>query len=589
MKTFHATRNIKLTYSGLLLLMLIGFGILGYMPFRLFSALSDLGNGTGNTADSLSLILSPICSIPLLFFLFILVWMGVTVVAVYKTRLNFDEQTIKLESLRHFTFFLWGSALMPFTIPYDQIRTIRSNGLAGTVQILAINGKKYTLAPSIFGKNYGEEVLVELQNHLPAERIESGMEIPEMLRKWAKGNKARIVFILSFMVVYLGTFLVDPMFSSRSWFVRAWNVEQRLPLFENIWTYSVISGNESWFVSDKFDSYRVYHFASNKVTNTWDMPETPSGIYPDFVSDDGNGNPVVWFETHASHYNSAWKDIEYQNGLDLGQWYSSSFVSGRQGWAILKNEGMDTQLLYIDGLTGEWSAIPFPDTAIQQKLSPQTIRQALNGEILVLMTNNINARVYLLSKNTWKSTEFPVILIEDSDVEGFFLDENNFLWVLFSFENEWFAEKINERGELQITKLKSPKGEYGWERYNDLYIDVYGRIWVTGSNFIAVVRPVWKGDAEEIVRYTEDNSNYQGTRLYPHVMSPDGRIWTFDRKITTIDTRLETLPTPLPAWFAGLDWNLIRLFVILAQLLFSIYLLVALLVRFKPQKKKAPK
>ena len=590
MKTFRVTRSIKTIYLLLMLLMLVGLGFLAYLSFGLFSAISGIGDAFGNSDSPLPLINSMICSVPFLFLLFAIGWMGIYSFAVYKTRLIFDDQAVKLESLHRFTFFLWGSGLKPFTIPYEQIKTIRSIGLAAAVQILDTNGKKFTLAPALFGKNYGEEVLIELQNHLPAERIESGMKIPDLLRKWAKGNKARVVFAVSFVIVYLSTFLVDPMFSNRSWFVPAWNVETRLPLFESVWTYSLISQNEIWLVAHKIDSYRVYHYVSNTSVGSWDMPKK-AGYYPDFVSDDGYGKPIVWFEDSVLHYDGAWKNIKYQNNLDLEGWYGSGFVAGNQGWAIREMEEAN-QLLHIDGLTGEWSEIPLPDTAIQQKLSPQSARQALNGDILVLMTSYTNARVYLLSNNAWKLLEFPVVLLEDSDIRGFFLDEKDSLWVLFSCREEWFVEKINPTSELQITQLQSPqKGVDEWERYENLFIDAHGRMWVNGSypEFIAVVMPVWKGDATEIVRYTEDNSNYQGTRLHPHLMSSDGRIWTFDRKITTMDTNLETLPAPLPDWLANLDWNLIRLYILLAQFPFYIYLFILSFVLLRPRKQKALK
>jgi hypothetical protein len=593
MKTFHATRNIKLTYLSLLLLMLIGFGILGYMQFWLFSAFSDLGNGVGNTADSLSLILSPMCSIPLLFFLFILVWMGITVVAVYKTRLNFDEQTIKLESLRYFTFFLWGSALKPFTIPYDQIRTIRSIGLVAAVQILDTNGKKYTLAPALFGKNFGEEVLVELQNRLPSDRIESGMEIPDMLRKWAKGNKARVIFILTFVALLLSTMAVDPMFSSRSWFISAWKVDAFLPTFENVWTYSLVSQSEVWFLASKINSYKAYHFVSGDLQESWDVPYAfiPKGSYPDFVSNDGNGKPLIWVDDRTLHYDGTWKATKYQDNLQVTNLYSSGFVMGVQGWAIAKDENT-SRIIKINGQTGEWSELPLPKTAIEQNLYPTTILQAPTGERLVLMTSKSNARVYLLSNGVWETLEFALIMPDDFKIRSFFLDIDNSLWVLFSSSDEWFVEQVFSNGELRLTQLPSPNREIDeWERYEEIFVDSHGRLWISGSypNFMSVFSPIWKDTAFEMMRYTEENSNFQGSKLQPLVMTSDGRIWTLDRRITSIDTNLEVLPTPLPAWFADLDWGFIRLYIILAQFLFSIYLLIISLVRLMPRKNKAQK
>ncbi|MEW5939047.1 MAG: hypothetical protein AB1750_05255, partial [Chloroflexota bacterium] len=68
---------------------------------------------------------------------------------------------------------------------------------------------------------------------------------------------------------------------------------------------------------------------------------------------------------------------------------------------------------------------------------------------------------------------------------------------------------------------------------------------------------------------------------------PDGRIWTFDRKITSMDTSLENLPSPLPDWFANLDWNIIRLGIAFAQIIFSIYLAIQTVLWQRPKKTKS--
>jgi hypothetical protein len=245
--------------------------------------------------------------------------------------------------------------------------------------------------------------------------------------------------------------------------------------------------------------------------------------------------------------------------------------------------------LKINASTGKWSTIPLPVTAEQEKLFPLSMRRAVNNDILVLMQNDTSTKVYLLSEGKWKAQEYPVILSEQSRVRDYFLDGEGFLWVLFDSQNQFFVEKIHPTGRLDITRLPSPKETDEWERYSYLLVDSSERLWVSGSypNFMAVFFPVWKADASEIIRYTEDNSNYQGDNS--PVILPDGKIWTLDRMITTMDANLKTLPAPLPAWFANLDWSLIRLYIILAQLPFYIYLFILSLVRLRPRKQKTSK
>jgi hypothetical protein len=57
-------------------------------------------------------------------------------------------------------------------------------------------------------------------------------------------------------------------------------------------------------------------------------------------------------------------------------------------------------------------------------------------------------------------------------------------------------------------------------------------------------------------------------------MTPDGKIWGFDQRITSMDTNQKELPTPLPDWFGNIDWNLVRLAILPFQFITSIYLII---------------
>jgi hypothetical protein len=512
-------------------------------------------------------------------------WMWLYVYAVYKTRLIFDDQGVRLESIKRFSFLLRGG-LRPFVSPYDQIKNVKSNGFIGMLTITNIYGKKVAIIPALFGKNYGEEILIELRNHLPAEKFESGMNISETRQKWLKTNKSRNVFVISFWVIYILSFLLDPMFSSRSWMTNAWKVELHPIWFEDVWTYSLDSANQFWVVSWKTSEYRVYHF-SDKVDKEWALPKRLLGRnYPQLVSQDKNGNPIVWIENSVFYYrDGTWENIPYRNNLDLGDWDERGIVKGEQGWAITKQD-TGKQFIKINAFDGKWSVLPLPETAKTQKLLPQSIHQAVNGDFLVLMQSDTASRVYLLSNDNWLPQEYPVIVPDSSRVRDYFLDSSNSLWVLFESQNEFIVEKINTPGDLHLTQLPSPKETDEWERYDSIIVDSSGRLWVGGGypDFMAVFNPVWDDTSIETIRYTTENSNYQGTGLKSPIILPNGEIWSFHRMITTLDTNLMVLPSPLPDWLALRDWSLIRVYLMLTLLL--IYLLFYILSVLKNPFKK---
>lgn len=588
MKRFDVIRKVKYVYLFLPLVMLAMAGGLAYLFFMLYSGLG-ITSLLGNSPSPIPIVLGLACFFPIFLFILFAIWMGLLWLALQRTCLVFEDTTLRQESSSHLSFLFFQRGFKPFSVDYDQIKEIRNGRMRGSLQILDHEGKAVDLIPSLFGNNYGEDILLELQKHVTSEQFESGMDIPTVLKKWQAESRKKIIIPLVFLILYLATFSLDPQFSSRLWLKVPWKTELHLPLFESPWTYTLISQDETWLISNKISSFSAYHYSSGKVVDTWDF-KTPAGQYPDFVSTDNKGNPIIWYEDSVLHYDKTWKTLKYKNDLNVSGWYSSGLVRGTQGWAIRKI-GEKNQFIRIDGLTGEWTVLPLPNSAVQQNLYPQRMLQTTAGDYLVLMNNNDIARIYLFSAGTWKPLEFSVNVPEINQLNSFFLDSKNSLWVLFSSEGYWFVEKIPLSGETLLTQLPSPIGEPHMERYMNLFVDTHGRIWVTGGYpyFISVFNPVWKGEASEIIKYKEKNSNYQGGGLQPPVMTSDGKLWTFDQRIVTMDTNIETLPAPLPDWFAKLDWNIIRLVLITSQMAFSVIIYISTIRWIYPKRSKISK
>jgi hypothetical protein len=425
----------------------------------------------------------------------------------------------------------------------------------------------------LFSKNHGEEVLSELRNHLPRESFEPGMETPMVLGIWSKQNRIRKIFVVSILVLYIASMFFDPDFSSRAWLTNDWQVEHNPWGYESVWTYSPDPQNDFWIVSWKSSYYRVYHF-SGKVEKEWKLPKDLLGERsPSQVSGDKAGNPIVWTKDGIYRYEgNDWSWIPYADSIQLEYWFRDGVANGDQTWAI--NE--QGQIIKLDALTGTWLAIDLPASALERNLQPKSMKRTIQGDILVFMQNGNTSYVYLLSvDDTWKSQEYGVISSENILVRDYFLDEHDALWVLSREEYKFFIQKIDLNGTLLLTQLPSPTESDEWEFYNYLMVDASGRLWVDGGHpgFMAVFHPVWNDTSEEIVRYTTANSEYQADA--PPILLSNGEIWSFDERISTMDTHLVDLPSPLPAWFAALDWSLIRLGAMLVQLV--VYLVLHLL------------
>lgn len=60
--------------------------------------------------------------------------------------------------------------------------------------------------------------------------------------------------------------LLQPSTPFRQLFFHTWNVEQNLPLAENIEAFSAQSRNDYWTIIDNFGDYMIYHKKNGKIS-----------------------------------------------------------------------------------------------------------------------------------------------------------------------------------------------------------------------------------------------------------------------------------------------------------------------------------
>jgi hypothetical protein len=572
MKKFHATRKAQIGSVISLLLIAALFSFTMYMFFRLDDTLDGVFDGA-TSSFPWTIVMKAILRLwPMTLGMFLLViWMGISTLAVRNAQLIFEEDELILRSLDR-PLFLLQRGLKPFEIPYNQIANVKTNVEMSRIDIFDRVGRHYAFHPALFGAKNGENVLLELQQHVPSEVFESGQGFPRMMEKWSRAY-IRSIFIIAFSAAYLLTFFLDPSFSSRSWFVDAWRVERRPWGYENVRTFSLDHDNNFWITAWKSDGYLIYKFPDDAGSD-WKLRESllEEYDYPELVSANHAGAPIVWMNDRAVHYqNGTWQSIPYQDNLDVDYWQFRGVVSGEQGW-IIDEEGADNRLLKINALSGDWDVLLPPATAEQENLLLQSMKQTVNGEILVLAESDTNGRVYLLTEDIWETREYAFLLPNGGRSIDYFLDKDNSLWVLFSSRKEPIVQKISSAGTIQVTHIPVSGEMKKREWYSSIVVDSSERLWISGSYpaFVAVFTPVWDGDSTEIVRYTEKNSNYKSEVSTEPVLLPDGKIWSFGRMISSIDSNLKVLPAPLPNWFASLDLNIMRLVILMGQLIYIV-------------------
>lgn len=556
MKTFNIIRSQKISISLFLLILLV---LLAWsVSVWVFHPMFDFRIKSG---FEIFVILLPLMMIVPLVPLTI--WISMIAYTTFKTRLIFDEQAIHLVGPKILPGILSGM-LKPFTIYYRQIKSVQAKQLPGLLEILEMNGKGHRIAVSFFAKNFGEEILVELKNRLPDERFQLGVEIHVLHHTWAKSKRISTAIFVLYFLLYFSTLALEPFLPIRDRLVQAWTVEMRPSEYQKVRAYSIDNNQGFWVVSyHNFGDYLIYHY-TDKVEQQWELPDPDNSKYPQQVSGDENGNPIVWLDDGILHFTEKnWHFIPYALDPEIQVDNYWLIVSGTQGW-VIDRPNNETLLFNLNALTGAKSTIIPPESAVQAELSPSLIRRAANGNLLVLMDKESEARIYLLTQeNEWRSNEYAVMINKSYRVEDLFLDGENSLWVLLNGPSlgEWLVEKITSSGEMKITRLPSPAPTDEWERYESIFADTHGRLWATGSypGFITTFTPQWMSDAVEIERYTENNSNYVYGISYEPALDANGKTWAFGEKISTLDTNSFELPQPLPDWLANLNINFIRI------------------------------
>jgi len=381
----------------------------------------------------------------------------------------------------------------------------------------------------------------------------------------------QIALSVAFLIALSLVFLLDNSFPFHLKLNSAWQVEMQAPSLDIFWIYSAEASDNLWaLTNDLGHPYRVYNQAG-KVNKNWDMPELVHGDYPQRVSGDKDGEPIVWFEDRVLHYSGdIWETIFYNDGLDLSDLRYRSVITGEQGWFMTVIEER-AKLINVNALTGEWQEISLPEKAIQLGFKPLQVKQAVNGDIMVLAVQEKNARVYFWSNGGWNNEEYAFTISNILAIEDYFLDANENLWILINDENQ-MVEKIPMSGEISLTYLPPPPSDgRGLERYDYLIVDSHNRLWVSGGypQFIVAFSPQWNARARTLTIYNTKNSSYQGDIETPPVYFENGLIVSGDNYISSINTNIENLPNPLPDWFSRLDMNLIRLYIMFPYLAFA--------------------
>ena len=481
-------------------------------------------------------------------------WQTLILYALHKMELVIGPTALELRSIHGAGKFL-PRFYRPFTIDYKSITKIKHEVLNGeTWRIIDANGSSLWLTPFFFEKRDKEYILAELRARVPEQCFEEGFFIFEF--EWKKRTGVRMVVALIFYAIAFFFILTESNLFFRSLVVNAWDVEEKVPAFENLRSsYSATDGS-FWLLSGKFssDHYSVYYRGVDGANRKFELPEFEIP-YSSVISADEAGRPIIWMEDRVMYYTNAWQIIPYVNNLEIEFFRSNKIViDGDEAWEIVLIE--DTaRLIHISSQTGEWFDIPKPESALRDDLSFRQIHQLSHNEFLVLMSGEDVYTVYLFSQGSWQKQEFP--LPDKTDfftLQDFSLDLNGSLFLLIQDQSGWSVQRISPSGVVDTTQLPVVISDEPYIHYMQIKVDALGRLWINENySFISAFKPEWGGIAQILQVYTEDNSNFQADSYQSIVLLPDGTLLSTGDYVSSIDTDLAILPSPLAEWYVKIN------------------------------------
>jgi hypothetical protein len=493
-----------------------------------------------------------------------------------RIRLAFGLSSIQLIPFYTRFKFLSLQGIKPLHLEYEQIKSVKIAEIPGVIYLVDHNGASTQLLISLFGENNGEEILLELRRHLPEECFDPNPTITPLKKRFSKSDVARLVFLAALLIGLFLQSMLRPEFPVRSLFLHAWNVEQNLSAFEDSEAFSAQSKNDYWLLTETLGDYKIYH-QKNGRTIGQSAPQIRDGEYPQFISEDKNGNPILWLDKRVTHFDGEWKSVVYPDNMDIYSEISLRrfAVSKNQALYVEQGEQSPARLMLMDAFTGASKEIVLPESAKQENLRSFHVRPTTDEGFVVLMNGEASTRAYLFSENSWQEQVYQVLFLSSAYFHDMFLDQEGSLWLLFSNQDPevFFVEKVTPDGAHDVTQLPLPHGE--GDRYEVLFVDSHQRLWVQGGypEFMSVFQPVWFAEAHELEYYTTTNSNFSLLSLSnDSLMTTNGVILAPGYSITSMDTNLDILPAPFP-WLGTQDPMRLKLFLIICQIILFIFML----------------
>jgi hypothetical protein len=470
-------------------------------------------------------------------------------------RLEFLETSFRIYS------FSWSGKKVTED-PYSDIVHVSRGQWRGTMELELTGKRSIKLTPFLY-EGKGEKLFVELNRLLPAEKLE-----PDLKKSVSAYTTYDKILIPIAFGILAGILIINAQSTGMA-FLRS-NTTWAFAIPRSFeFSYKAVSVEEDgtvWFAATSlFKKNAQIGRLQGGSTQTWDVPLSA------FV--DGDDAYDIIGVGGTADGNPAWITDDY-----FVTWTGSEWVRTPLEMEILNYLGYSTAghaIQYLSAKEGDyqfWScglteracqSLAIPDALREPGHFPVLYRGTASGPAIAVGTSKGPVSFFRYQAGAWSEIAQPLPIPEGS-LLAFTIAGDGTLWVTRNLSSKPLNGGYT-KGPLAFGSWIPAEGGWRWTTDvafaksfemdpENMEVDPQGRIWLAGHyrtdkvtiGETAAAYTIQGEKAEEIVRYTDDNSDFQmGISDCPMVQGPDGRLWSCDMELVSLDAGAVTLPDPL--------------------------------------------
>jgi hypothetical protein len=528
--------------------------------------------------------------------------LGLGLLAIRAAQYLFFRMEFLENSFRIYSFSWSGKKVADY--PFTDVLRVGRGPFRGTVDIQLAGANPLRLTPLLYEAK-GEKLFSELEQRFPPEKVERNLKDSVLnFKGWDFLTYPILIGMLAGVLLLAWQSAgLDIFRSNATWaYAAPRNFE---------FSYKAVSTEEDgtvWFgASSLFSKNAQISRLQDGSLQTWDVPlsafASGDNAY-DIIGVAGTADEKPAWITEK--YFATWTGTEWaRTPLPMEILNYLGFSIAGHSLQYVSAKGSEYRLISCDLTLRICHSLEAPGSLEKSGTYAMLYRGSASGPVVAAGTTKGPVSFLRFQEGTWSEIAGP-LRIPAHTLMAFTVAGDGTLWVIKDLSGGPLDGGFT-KGPLAFGRWDAAAGEWRWinmaafaKSYEmdpeNMEVDPLGRIWIAGHfrtkeiliGETASAYAINGGQAEEIVQYTDDNSNFQmGIGDCPMVQGANGTLWSCEIDLISLDAAAEKLPDPVvksSVDVSALKYRMLGLGVVcLMELAYFAILAVIYLLRKKAQ------